>query len=530
MKKINFRKTLFAAVLLFQLNAIAAFGQTVVKGSVKDNTGKPISGVVVTDGAHFNTTDAEGNYVLNTDPARYPMVYISTPAAYELPSKEGIADGFYQYLDAGKSENQCDFVLTKRQKPVDEFVYIVLSDPQVRNEKQLDRFRTETVPDLKQTADSLKNFEIVGMGLGDLVWDAMNLYAPYRQAVSNLGMTMFQLMGNHDFNLLYKSITQTDHPADGYGEQNYYQSFGPANYSFNIGKVHVIAMKDIDYDGNKKYTERFTPEDLDWLRKDLSYVPKTMQIFSRNPRGSSYKTYLPEEIERFQKIRKDHAFGPVLAHAPYTMNLASATEKTYEFACTVIREDIRRMDELQIENLVFHPGSHTGIGEEAGIANIIRGLDQAITGLENITVLLETMSGKGTEIGYRFEQLKEIRDGVQHPERIGICLDTCHVFAAGYDIVHNLDGVLEEFDRILGLPLLRAVHLNDSMMPFDSRKDRHAVIGGGEIGLEALLNVMRHPKLKDLPFYLETPLDDAGHKDEIARLKEYLGETRSEHI
>ena len=163
------------------------------------------------------------------------------------------------------------------------------------------------------------------------------------------------------------------------------------------------------------------------------------------------------------------------------MNLASATEKTYEFACTVIREDIRRMDELQIENLVFHPGSHTGIGEEAGIANIIRGLDQAITGSENITVLLETMSGKGTEIGYRFEQLKEIRDGVQHP-------------------------------------------------PFDSRKDRHAVIGGGEIGLEALLNVMRHPKLKDLPFYLETPLDDAGHKDEIARLKEYLGETRSEHI
>ena len=162
----------------------------------------------------------------------------------------------------------------------------------------------------------------------------------------------------------------------------------------------------------------------------------TMQIFSRNPRGSSYKTYAQEEVEKFQQIRKSHAFGPVLAHAPYTMNLASATEKTYEFACTVIREDIRRMDELKIENLVFHPGSHTGIGEEAGITNIIRGLDQAITGTENIKVLLETMSGKGTEIGYRFEQLKQIRDGVQHPERIGICLDTCHVFAAGYDIVH----------------------------------------------------------------------------------------------
>lgn len=250
----------------------------------------------------------------------------------------------------------------------------------------------------------------------------------------------------------------------------------------------------------------------------------TMQIFSRNPRGSSYKTYAQEEVEKFQQIRKSHAFGPVLAHAPYTMNLASATEKTYEFACTVIREDIRRMDELKIENLVFHPGSHTGIGEEAGIANIIRGLDQAIAGTENIKVLLETMSGKGTEIGYRFEQLNQIRDGVQHPERIGICLDTCHVFAAGYDIVHDLDGVLDEFDRILGLELLRTIHLNDSLMPFGSRKDRHAVIGEGEIGLEALLNVLRHPKLKDLPFYLETPLDDAGHKEEIARLKEYLDE------
>ena len=279
MKKVCNRNMLFAAILCLQLNVVAAFGQTVVKGSVKDNTGKPVSGVVVTDGAHFKTTDAQGNYVLNTDPARYPMVYISTPADYELPSKEGVADGFYQYLDAKKSENQCNFVLTKRQKPADEFVYIAISDPQVRNEKQLNRFRTETVPDLKQTADSLKNFEIVGMGLGDLVWDAMNLYAPYRQAVSNLGITMFQLMGNHDFNLLYKSMTQTDHPADGYGEQNYYQSFGPANYSFNIGKIHVIAMKDIDYDGNKKYTERFTPEDLDWLRKDLSYVPEGSTVF-----------------------------------------------------------------------------------------------------------------------------------------------------------------------------------------------------------------------------------------------------------
>ena len=250
----------------------------------------------------------------------------------------------------------------------------------------------------------------------------------------------------------------------------------------------------------------------------------TMQIFSRNPRGSSYKDYTKEEISRFQKIREENGMKTVLAHAPYTMNLASAKEEVYEFANTVIREDVARMDALGIENIVFHPGSHTGIGEEAGITNIIRGLDQAITGTENIKVLLETMSGKGTEIGYRFEQLKQIRDGVQHPERIGICLDTCHVFAAGYDIVHDLDGVLDEFDRILGLELLRTIHLNDSLMPFGSRKDRHAVIGEGEIGLEALLNVLRHPKLKDLPFYLETPLDDAGHKEEIARLKEYLDE------
>ena len=258
MKKVYNRNMLFAAILCLQLNVVAAFGQTVVKGSVKDNTGKPVSGVVVTDGAHFKTTDAQGNYVLNTDPARYPMVYISTPADYELPSKEGVADGFYQYLDAKKSENQCNFVLTKRQKPADEFVYIAISDPQVRNEKQLNRFRTETVPDLKQTADSLKNFEIVGMGLGDLVWDAMNLYAPYRQAVSNLGITMFQLMGNHDFNLLYKSMAQTDHPADGYGEQNYYQSFGPANYSFNKGStvflnVHApVANNTVSAGGNAR--------------------------------------------------------------------------------------------------------------------------------------------------------------------------------------------------------------------------------------------------------------------------------------
>ena len=248
----------------------------------------------------------------------------------------------------------------------------------------------------------------------------------------------------------------------------------------------------------------------------------TMQIFSRTPRGSNYKDYSEKEIEKFQELRTSHGFGPLLAHAPYTMNLASPKQEVYEFACTVIREDTARMDALGIENLVFHPGSHTGAGREAGIRNIIAGLDQAITGKEKIHVLLETMTGKGTEIGSRFEDLKEIRENAAHPERIGICLDTCHIFAAGYDVIHDLDGVLKEFDRVLGLENLRAVHLNDSSMPFGSHKDRHAVLGGGEIGMETLLEVVRHPALKELPFYLETPLDDEGHAQEIARLREQL--------
>lgn len=248
----------------------------------------------------------------------------------------------------------------------------------------------------------------------------------------------------------------------------------------------------------------------------------TMQIFSRNPRGSTYKVYSDREIEKFQTIRRENAFGPILAHAPYTMNLASNQEKVYEFACTVLREDVARMDALGIENMVFHPGSHTGIGTKAGIQNIIAGLNQAITGEEQITVLLETMSGKGTEIGVRFEELKEIREGTLHPERIGICLDTCHVFAAGYDIVNDLDGVLEEFDKILGLKLLRAIHLNDSMMPFASHKDRHAALGAGEIGFPALLRVLEHPALRNLPFYLETPFDDEGHAAEIQLLREEI--------
>lgn len=254
----------------------------------------------------------------------------------------------------------------------------------------------------------------------------------------------------------------------------------------------------------------------------------TMQFFSRNPRGSSFKTYDEKEIAAFQKIRKENNFGPLLAHAPYTLNLASATEKTYEFACMVMREDVARMDALEVEYLVFHPGSHTGIGTEAGIQNIIDGLNQGITGNEKLTVLLETMSGKGTEIGSTFEELKAIRDGLEHPERVGVCLDTCHVFSAGYDIVNHLDEVLDEFDRILGLDLLKAIHMNDSMTPFGAHKDRHETFGNGEIGMETLLNVIKHPKLQGIPIYLETPLDDDGHKEEIRMIKGKLYENSNE--
>lgn len=263
---------------------------------------------------------------------------------------------------------------------------------------------------------------------------------------------------------------------------------------------------------------------LDKAAEDVVKIEaNTMQFFSRNPRGSSFKTYSEKEIQAFQKTRKEHNFGPLLAHAPYTLNLASAQEKVYEFACMVMKEDIARMDAIGIEYMVFHPGSHTGIGTEAGIQNIINGLNQAITGKEQITILLETMSGKGSEIGVTFEELKAIRDGVEHPERIGVCLDTCHVFSAGYDIVNDLDGVLHEFDRVLGLELLKAIHMNDSMMPFGAHKDRHATIGDGLIGKETLVKIMNHPKLQGIPIYLETPLEDEGHKEEIKMMKEHYG-------
>ena len=246
----------------------------------------------------------------------------------------------------------------------------------------------------------------------------------------------------------------------------------------------------------------------------------TFQFFSRNPRGGNAKEFNEKDMAAFQKIREENNFGKLLAHAPYTMNLAAANEDTYEFAKMVIREDVKRMDSIGVEYICFHPGSHVGGGVEEGTRKIIEGLNQAITGDENITVLLETMSGKGTEIGRSFEEIRAIIDGVEHNERMGVCMDTCHIFSAGYDIVNDLDGVLDEFDRVIGLDRLKTIHLNDSMMPFGKNKDRHAGIGEGEIGMKALLEVVNHPKLREIPFFLETPYDDEGHGREIAMLKE----------
>lgn len=248
----------------------------------------------------------------------------------------------------------------------------------------------------------------------------------------------------------------------------------------------------------------------------------TFQFFSRNPRGGNAKAFDEKDIAKFQEIRKENNFGPLLAHAPYTMNLGGAKDEVYEFARKVIKEDIERMEFLGVEYLCFHPGSHVGGGVDFGIDRIVNALNESIKGDEKITILLETMSGKGTEIGFEFEHLKRIIDGVEHSERMGVCLDTCHIFSAGYDIVNDLDKVLEEFDNIVGLDKLKAIHLNDSMMPFGDKKDRHSVIGEGKIGLDAIINFMTHPSISHLPFFLETPLEEEGHKREIKMIKDIL--------
>lgn len=254
----------------------------------------------------------------------------------------------------------------------------------------------------------------------------------------------------------------------------------------------------------------------------------TFQFFSRNPRGSSFRTGNEKDVAEFQRLRRKYGFGPIQAHAPYTMNLASPTERVMDFSRQVFREDVARMDEMKIEYFCLHPGSHLGSGIDEGIRRISEGMNQGLTGKESITVLLETMPGKGTEVGFEFSHLKQILERLNERERLGVCMDLCHVFSAGYDIKNHLERVLDEFDKIIGIEKLKTIHLNDSMMPFADRKDRHSPIGKGHIGLEAVTAVITHPLLRNLPFYIETPLDNEEHRIEIIMLREAIAKADSE--
>ena len=251
----------------------------------------------------------------------------------------------------------------------------------------------------------------------------------------------------------------------------------------------------------------------------LAMGANTFQCFVRNPRGARAKAIDPEDLGRLRELMAENRFGPFVAHAPYIMNPCSKDEGIRNLAAEMMAGDLALMEYLPGNYYNFHPGSHVGQGIEAGVDLIARGLNAILTPEQHTTVLLETMAGKGSEVGGRFEELRAILDRVELPDKMGVCLDTCHVSDAGYDIIHDLDGVLAEFDRCIGLDRLKAVHLNDSKNPPGSRRDRHACIGQGEIGLEALARVVRHPALRDLPFCLETPNELPGYKAEIALMR-----------
>ena len=253
-------------------------------------------------------------------------------------------------------------------------------------------------------------------------------------------------------------------------------------------------------------------------RDALSIGANTFQFFTRNPRGGQAKAIDQADLDAFLALAAEHRFAPLLAHAPYTLNPCSADENTRRFALETMQDDLVRMERLPGNLYNFHPGSHVGQGADAGIALIVAQLNAVLTPALTTTVLLETMAGKGSEVGRTFEELRRILDGVVLHEKMGVCLDTCHINDAGYDVVNDLDGVLETFDRVVGLDRLRAIHLNDSMNPLGARKDRHERIGHGHLGLEAITRVINHPALRHLPFLLETPNDLPGYGEEIALL------------
>lgn len=252
----------------------------------------------------------------------------------------------------------------------------------------------------------------------------------------------------------------------------------------------------------------------------LSIGANTFQFFTRNPRGGKAKAVDPQDAAALMKLAEENNFGPLLAHAPYTMNPCAAEPRLLEFAEMVMTEDLQALEYLPGNLYNFHPGSHVKQGTEIGIGKIAAMLNRVLFAGQQTTVLLETMAGKGSEVGRSFEELAAILDKVQLQDKMGVCLDTCHIFDAGYDIVNSLDEVLTSFDKLIGLDSLKAIHLNDSLNTLGSRKDRHACIGAGNIGLEALTAVINHPALKNLPFYLETPNELPGYAAEIKLLRE----------
>ena len=254
-------------------------------------------------------------------------------------------------------------------------------------------------------------------------------------------------------------------------------------------------------------------------RTALTIGANTFQFFTRNPRGGQAKAIDPADAQALVQMQQAGQLGPIVAHAPYTINPCAAVPKTLDFARQTMKDDLARMEYLPGNFYNFHPGSHVGQGTEAGIRLIAETLDLAMTPEQSTTVLLETMAGKGTEIGGRFAELRAVIDRCKLPEKLGVCLDTCHVHDAGYDIVSQFEDVLAEFDRVLGLSRLRAIHLNDSKNPLGARKDRHECIGRGELGLEALERVLRFAAARDLPVVLETPNDLTGYAAEIALLR-----------
>lgn len=252
----------------------------------------------------------------------------------------------------------------------------------------------------------------------------------------------------------------------------------------------------------------------------LTINANTFQFFSRNPRGSKAKAVDKKDTEKLIEIAKNNNFAPILAHAPYTLNACSSDEGLREFARNTMASDLEIMEYIPNNMYNFHPGSHVGQGVDIAIDYISDMLNAILKEEYHTTVLLETMSGKGSEVGASFEEIRRIIDKVELNHKLGVCLDTCHVYSAGYNIVEDLDGVLEQFDKIIGLERLKAVHLNDSMMPFNSRKDRHEKIGKGTIGLDAIIKFINHPKLAHLPYYLETPNELNGYAEEIKLLRE----------